>query len=144
VQCENARPLWRLAGASDRLDHIAQRQHGGTGLGLAISKELVSLMGGEIGFTSVIAENLTYLGDLSLKQGRRQQARAYYQESLRHWRELDEESLTIYTEPGRLYAVADGLIARGLDVELAVERVAFVHRPGVVATAPAQDRDQVG
>jgi signal transduction histidine kinase/CheY-like chemotaxis protein len=42
----------RIFDAFSQLDGSSTRQHGGTGLGLGISRQLVSLMGGEIGMES--------------------------------------------------------------------------------------------
>ncbi|MEO8597042.1 MAG: response regulator [Candidatus Solibacter sp.] len=72
----------------NQVDRSSTRKYGGTGLGLAICKELVELMGGEVGVTSEVDRGSTFWFALPLQLDAQPHAEPVPAESLRGLRVL--------------------------------------------------------
>ena len=65
-RASTAQNFTRLFEPFTQADGSATRKHGGTGLGLTISRQLVELMGGDIGVESEVGKGTTFYVELTL------------------------------------------------------------------------------
>jgi len=111
--------MHRLFQSFSQVDASTSRRYGGTGLGLAISKQLVELMGGEIGVESVLGEGSTFWFTVVLE------TRSDH---------VQEEPPPGNTEGLRILVVDDNATSRGV---LHTQLAAWQCRPTAVETGAA-------
>ncbi|OUS32139.1 hypothetical protein A9Q99_01670 [Gammaproteobacteria bacterium 45_16_T64] len=101
------------------VDHTHSRHHEGTGLGLAICKRLVSLMKGEISFTSQenIGSIFTFTASLEATQGNRVQSRPHVQTS--YSPKSGTRTLLVEDNPANQFVIKNILNYAGLKVDIA-------------------------
>ncbi|PNU21388.1 hypothetical protein C2E25_02195 [Geothermobacter hydrogeniphilus] len=98
-----------------QVDNSNTRQYGGTGLGLAIVRQLVSMMGGEIGLRSARGEGTVFTLRLPLEKPFDEDPGPH--PSRRHF--TGQRALVVEAHPASRQALADQLTLVGIQVELA-------------------------
>jgi two-component system, sensor histidine kinase and response regulator len=113
-----------------QVDCSVTRKYGGTGLGLAIARQLVELMGGELGVTSEPGEGSTFSFTVRLEpQGQREWAR----QERSHTALRDKRVLLVCDDPVLGPALAERLQGWGVDLERALDAPGALSR---VVAAP--------
>ncbi len=121
--------IGRIFEKFEQADNSTTRRYGGTGLGLAISKQLVELMGGEIGVSSVYGEGAVFWFAVDLPAVDSPSERPAVAESLQGKRALIVDdvpvNIVILTEFLSAWGVEIGAAATAAEALSLFEREAF-------------------
>jgi ammonium transporter, Amt family len=129
--------IGRLFKAFSQADASTTRKYGGTGLGLAISKQLVELMGGEIGVTSEVGVGSKFWFCIPLAAQDADRVGADYCDQLRGTRVLlamqSDAQLEVLNAQMARCGVSTTCVRCGLDVLDVLRTAATVGKPFGVA-----------
>ncbi len=129
--------------AFSQADSFTTRKYGGTGLGLAICRQIVTLMGGEIGVRSRVDRGSTFWFDVRLDQVSAANPAA---EQLPRLRLAGLRALIVAGEPGNREILKQHLHSWGIDTVIAENGAAAWaalqghHGPAVTSTGTAAPR----
>jgi PAS domain S-box-containing protein len=122
----------RIFEAFTQADSTTQREHGGTGLGLSISRQLVAMMGGELGMSSDPGTGSTFWFTVPL-------GKAQPQPSTRDGLGLGVRVLLVDVEPANRQFEMQRMAAWGVSVDLVASAAAALERLSRASSVPAYD-----
>jgi PAS domain S-box-containing protein len=122
----------RIFEAFTQADSTTQRKHGGTGLGLSISRQLVAMMGGELGMSSDPGDGSRFWFTVPLGKAPRQP-------STRDGLGLGVRVLLVDVEPENRQFEMQRMAAWGVNVDLVASAAEALQRLSRASSVPAYD-----